>query len=100
MHDALLTLIMPAELAQEVEDLLLLHPDKVHGFTSARVAGHGAAVSLLSAAELVRGNAPRISLQMSGQEADLRALLDALRAALPHARIYFWLQPVIEAGYL
>lgn len=100
MTDTLLTLLMPNEVAQDVEDLLRLHPDKAHGFTSAQVAGHGNAVALLSAGDQVSGHAPRTCLQMIGAETDMRALLDIVRAALPQARIYFWLQPVIEAGYL
>lgn len=100
MNNTLLTLIMPDDVAQHVEDVLLQHPELVRGFTSSSARGHGAAVPLLAAAELVSGNAPRTSIQMVGPETDMRALLGIVKQQLPRARIYFWLQPVIEAGYL
>lgn len=100
MNKTLLTLIMPDDVAQHVEDLLLQHADLVHGFTSSRSRGHGASVPLLGAAELVSGSSPRTRIQMVGPEADMRAVVDLIKQSLPRARIFFWLQALIEAGYL
>lgn len=100
MNKTLLTLIMPDDVAQHIEDMLLQHPQLVQGFTSTRTHGHGTSVPLVAAAELVSGNAPRISIQMIGAEADMRTVLALVKQELPRARVYFWLQPVIEAGYL
>lgn len=100
MTKTLLTLIMPDDVAQHVEDLLLQHPERVSGFTSTATYGHGAAVPLLAASDLVSGNTPRTQIQMLGPEADMRAVLDIVRQQLPRARIFYSLQPVIEAGYL
>ena len=41
MTDVLLSLTMPEDVAQEVEDLLLSRPDLVAGFTAIQVDGHG-----------------------------------------------------------
>ena len=59
MTDVLLSLTMPEDVAQEVEDLLLSRPDLVAGFTAIRVDGHGSVVRLVRADELVRNHSPR-----------------------------------------
>jgi hypothetical protein len=100
MTKTLLTLIMPDDVAQHVEDLLLQHPERVPGFTSTATYGHGPAVPLLEASDLVSGHTPRTQIQMLGPETDMRAVLDIIKEELPRAHIFFWLQPVIEAGYL
>ena len=41
MTKVLLTLILPKDVSEHVEDLLLSRPDLSPGFTSAEVAGHG-----------------------------------------------------------
>lgn len=97
---ALLSLTLPDDLAQHVEDLLLAHPELVHGFTTSAAAGHGAGVALSEAAELVAGHAPRTQFRLIGSEAELRSVLALLKAELPGANLYYWLVPVIEAGRL
>lgn len=100
MPDVLLSLTLPDALAQHVEDLLLMHPELVHGFTTSPANGHGAGVSLDDPGELVAGHAPRTQIRMIGSEADLRGVLALLKAALPGANLYYWLVPVIAAGRL
>ncbi|MDE2600678.1 MAG: DUF3240 family protein [Rhodocyclaceae bacterium] len=100
MAEVLLTLVVPASIAQHVEDFLLEQTEEVAGFTSSQVAGYGKSVSLTAAAEMVGGSAPRIRIQMIGSEAAMRDLLAKIKREWPHARIYCWLQSVIEAGYL
>lgn len=100
MPDVLLSLTLPDDLAQHVEDLLLAHPELVPGFTTSHAAGHGAGVTLSDAAELVAGHAPRTQFRIIGDEAALRGVLALLKAELPHANLYYWLVPVIEAGHL
>jgi hypothetical protein len=91
---------MPEDVAQHVEDLLLSRPDLVRGFTASRADGHGPLVELQQPAELVAGHAPRILIRTAGSEEALRAVLDLVRDALPHARIFYWLVPVIAMGRL
>lgn len=98
MSEILLTLIVPADVARQVEDLLLEHPELVSGFTSRPVAGHGSAVQLVEPAELVSGHSPRMQVQTVGEESRMQAVLALLRDRLPHANIFYWLMPVLESG--
>lgn len=100
MADVLLTLIMPDDVAQHVEDLLLSRPDLVPGFTVSAAEGHGSAVSLVEDTELVAGHAPRTVIRTVGPEADKRAVLSLIKHELPRANVFYWLMPIIEAGRL
>ncbi len=98
MPDVLLSLVVPARIAQDVEDLFLAHPELVGGFTTSAVDGHGSAVRLVAPAELVSGHAPRVQLQLVGSLADLQAVLARLRESYPGANLFYWIVPVLEAG--
>lgn len=98
MPDVVLTMVMPVDVAQQVEDLLLEHPELVVGFSTCTVDGHGSAIRLVEPSELVSGHSPRIQIQTVGQEEKLRAALDLLRKRLPRANVFYWLVPVIEFG--
>lgn len=100
MPEVLLSLVVPADIAQQVEDLLLEHPELAAGFTSAAVDGHGSSVRLVEAAELVSGRSPRVQIQTVGDPEKLRAMLAVLGERLPHANIFYWLAPVIESGHI
>jgi hypothetical protein len=100
MADVLLTLLMPDDVAQHVEDLLLSRPDLIIGFTASPAEGHGSAVNLVEAAELVSGHAPRTRIQTVGPESAMREALALIKKELPRANVFFWLMPVIEAGRL
>jgi len=94
----LLTLVLPLDIAQTVEDLLLEHPDLIQGFSTAPSWGHGGSVNLREPSELVSGHSPRTQLRTVGPEDKLRAIIALLRDKLPHANIVYWLVPVIEFG--
>ena len=100
MADVLLTLIMPEDVAQHVEDLLLSRPDLVPGFTVGMAEGHGAVVPLVEDAELVAGHAPRVVIRTVGPEAAKREVLALIKRELPRANIFYWLMPIIAAGRL
>jgi hypothetical protein len=100
MADVLLSLTMPQNIAQEVEDLLLSRPDLVRGFTATLAEGHGAVIPLVDAAELVSGHSPRTQIRMVGPEDRLRQVLALIKEQLPQANIFFWLVPVIDMGRL
>jgi hypothetical protein len=65
MADVLLSLTMPNDVAQHVEDLLLSRPDLVRGFTSSHADGHGSSVALVEPGELVAGHSPRREFRRS-----------------------------------
>ena len=100
MADVLLSLTLPNDVAQHVEDLLLSRPELVRGFTSSRAYGHGTVVPLLDTAELVSGHAQRTQIRLAGDENDMRAVLEIIKASLPRANIFYWLVPGIEMGRL
>lgn len=100
MSDVLLTLVMPADLAQTVEDLLLCHPDLVAGFTANHGEGHGPLVDLQADAERVAGHAPRTTIRTLGRADDMQALLAVLRGELAGAGLFYWIVPVLERGRL
>ena len=100
MADVLLSLTMPNDVAQHVEDLLLSRPDLVRGFTASIAEGHGAVVPLVEPGELVSGHSPRTQIRTVGSEESMRAVLALIKAEMPRANIFFWLVPVIEMGRL
>lgn len=100
MSEVLLTLVMPDDIAQHVQDVLLSRPDLAAGFTACRAEGHGAGVPLVAAGERVSGHAPRTMVQAAGSEEAMRAVLALIKRELPGANVFFWLLPVIELGHL
>lgn len=100
MADVLLSLTLPNGVAQHVEDLLLSRPDLVRGFTASLADGHGEVIPLVEPGELVAGHSPRTQIRMVGPEERMRAVLDLIKAELPHANVFFWLVPVIAMGRL
>ena len=100
MADVLLSLTLPNDVAQHVEDLLLSRPDLVRGFTASQAEGHGSVIALVEPSELVSGHSPRTQIRMAGTEERMRAVLELIKADLPHANIFYWLVPVIEMGRL
>lgn len=100
MAEVLLSLIMPNDICQDVEDLLLSRPDLVRGFTTSQAEGHGSVVPLIKALEQVSGHSPRTLIQSVGPEEAMRAILALVKERLPCANIFFWLVPVIEMGRL
>ncbi|RIX43631.1 MAG: DUF3240 domain-containing protein [Rhodocyclales bacterium GT-UBC] len=100
MADVLLSLTMPNDVAQHVEDLLLSRPDLVRGFTASLAEGHGSVVPLVEAAELVSGHSPRRQIRLAGSEAAMRAVLSLIKQHLPKANVFYWIVPIIEMGRL
>ncbi len=100
MPDVLLSLAMPTDVAQLLEDLLLSRPDLVQGFTSSHAEGHGSAATLVAPAELVAGHSARVIMRMVGDDEAMRELLRLIKTELPRARVYYWLVPVLEQGRL
>jgi hypothetical protein len=100
MPDVLLSLAMPEDVAQLVEDLLLTRPDLVGGFTSSHANGHGSGAHLVEPKELVAGHTARIIMRMVGKDESMHSVLKLIKAELPRANIFYWLGPVLEQGNL
>ena len=97
-HDCLLTLSCPAEVEEELIDLLREHPEWVSGFTSLAAEGFGSGTKLHSAMEQVRGRSRRRLLQVVLDESHVQPLLDVLRPALPSSEVAWWTLPVTGFG--
>ena len=100
MADVLLSLTLPNDVAQDVEDLLLSRPNLARGFTASVAEGHGSVVQLVEPGELVAGHSPRTQIRTVGPEEKMRAVLELIKNELPRANVFFWLVPVIEMGRL
>jgi hypothetical protein len=98
VHDCLLTLSCPAEVEEELIDLLREHPEWVSGFTSLAAEGFGSGTKLHSAMEQVRGRSRRRLLQVVLDASHVPLLLDVLRAALPSDEVAWWTVPVSGFG--
>ena len=68
MADVLLSLTLPNDVAQHVEDLLLSRPDLVRGFTASHAEGHGSVIKLVEPGELVSGHSPRTQIRTVEQD--------------------------------
>ncbi len=90
--------MLPKSLEETLVGHLLDHPEWVHGFSTADVAGHGAAGVAHTAAELVRGATQRVRVQVVMNREDAAALIEHLRATLTNPEVVYWLTPVLEFG--
>lgn len=97
-HDCLLTISCPAELEEELIDLLREHPEWVSGFTSLAAEGFGSGTTLHSAMEQVRGRSRRRLLQVVLSQAHVQSLVETLRSALPSEEVAWWTVPVSGFG--
>jgi len=98
--DCLLTLVFPPSLEENVIGLLLEHPQWAARFVCVHVQGHGQAMMLAASADLVRGRAPRLMVQLVTGHVEVQALLAAFRAAVPSPEIGYWVVELAEYGRL
>lgn len=98
VHDCLLTISCPAEVEEELIDLLREHPEWVSGFTSLAAEGFGSGTRLHSAMEQVRGRSRRRLLQVVLLQANVQPLVEVLRAGIPSDEVAWWTVPVTGFG--
>ena len=94
----LLILIVPPTLEEMLVDILLVQ-DKISGFTSSKVSGHGTVHGedeALSIVEQVTGRQQRIQFMMHAAVIDLKILVAALKAKFRCSDIHYILIPVLE----
>lgn len=97
-YDCVLTLALPQALEEELLDLLLAHPDWVHGFSVSPAEGFGRQVQLPSVMEQIRGRARRCLVTVLMQQAHTAPLLAVLRQAFPHPQAAWWISPLTQFG--
>lgn len=98
MHDCLLTLSCPAEVEEELIDLLREHSEWVSGFTSLSAEGFGSGTKLHSSMEQVRGRSRRRLLMVMLAGTNVPPLLEVLRAAVPSDEVAWWTVPATGFG--
>jgi Protein of unknown function (DUF3240) len=98
--DCLLTVSCPAELEEELIDLLRTHPQWVNGFTSVAAEGFGAGTRLNSTMEQVRGRSRRRMLLVALANEHVALLLAALRTQIPSDEVAWWTAPLSGFGRL
>lgn len=98
--DCLLTLVFPPSLEEAVIGLLLEHPEWASRFICFQADGHGQAMPLAASAELVRGRAPRLVVQLIVARSDVHALLAELRRSVSSPDVAYWLVELGESGRL
>ena len=98
--DCLLTLVFPPGLEEAVIGLLLEHPEWASRFICFPADGHGQAMPLAESAELVRGRAPRLVVQLIIARSDVAALLAELRRSVSSPDVAYWLVELGASGRL
>jgi len=98
--DCLLTLVFPPSLEESVIGLLLEHPQWSARFVCSHVQGHGQAMTLAAGADLVRGRAPRLMVQLVTGHAEVQALLGTFREAVPSPEVAYWVVELAQYGRL
>ena len=95
----LLTLLMPAHLADTCIEVLLEHP-AAPPFTSVPGRGHGDDPATMTLAEQVSGWRRESRIEVRIDAADRTALLAALRDRMPTAAVRWRVTPIIAFGTL
>ncbi len=98
-HQALLTLIMPPDLADPLTDWLLEQPE-ISGFISLPVNGHGGEEHCMTPAERVAGYRKNQMFQTHLSLEHAQTVLDRLKHAFNGSDIHFWLSPLFASGHL
>jgi hypothetical protein len=97
-YDCMLTLAVPASLAEEICDHLLQHPQWVSGFSVMPAEGFGVGSRPHTTLEQVRGRANRRLLQLLMHACDVEPLLASLRAEYHSDEMAWWTLPVNGFG--
>ncbi len=98
--DCLLTICGPANLEEELIDILQGQPQWVSGLTTFDAEGFGAGTRLHSSIEQVRGRARRCVLQVPLLDEHREPLLAVLREQITSDEVAWWSTPVNGFGRL
>jgi hypothetical protein len=96
----MLTLALPADLEEDVLELLRAQAGRVQGFSILPAEGFGSGATMRSTIEQVRGRAGRRLILILMQQQEVAALLEQLRAELRSDDVAWWLSPIADFGRL
>jgi hypothetical protein len=95
-----LTVVFPPAVEDRLLEILIEQEPPLPGFTVVAADGHGADFSTASLREQVRGRVARRMLLMVLPAERIDSLVGALRAAMPHPHVTWWVEPVLAFGRL
>jgi hypothetical protein len=98
MNLILLIIIAPAQLKDELLELLGEHPDLASGFTVSQAEGHGPDLAFQTLTDQVRGRVDRIRVECVIESANVSALRGEIKQKLSGSNIVCWTVPVMEFG--
>ncbi|MCC7412372.1 MAG: DUF3240 family protein [Gammaproteobacteria bacterium] len=99
MSDCMLELIASSGTEARVLELLLAD-ERVPGFHSTTIFGHGSVFDELETAEQVAGRQRQTLFRVRLEETQARALIETLRVALRGSHVRYVLLPIIDSGLL
>ena len=97
--NVLIVVTSPPSLEGQVVDWLLSR-ERVTGFSSTPVHGHGTRHEHLSVAEQVFGKQRRVQFQVQIERDDLETFLQHFRKTFDGADLHYWVVPLLAAGQL
>lgn len=93
-----LTLVLPAESAESIAELMLASAPPIKGFTTWKAEGHGESFETANSAERVRGRVARTVFVTVLDKSRAAALLAEIGRKAPIAHMIYWIEPVSEFG--
>jgi len=97
-YDCLLMIALPADLEEEMLDVLRAQPQWVGGFSLMRAEGYGSGAPLRRSIERVRGRAERRLIQLLLERVHLEPLLETLQGSFNNTEIAWWTSPITGFG--
>ena len=97
MPEFCLVMVAPLEIEEKLLDVLLAAVGN-EVFTSAPSFSHGTAQGRLSPVEQVMGRSRSVQVQIIVTEAELTALLQALRTSFAGTGLRYWAMPLAALG--
>jgi hypothetical protein len=95
--ECLLTIFAPPALEEALVDWLL-EEERIHGFSTAEIFGHGERESGMTLLEQVAGRQRRVQFLVQTDAATAADMIRHLREHYAGAGLHYLLTPVIEGG--
>lgn len=97
MQECLLVIVTTPALEESLVDCLL-GQERLSGFSSVRIDGHGSRQTELSLAEQVMGRQHKVMFHIHTNCTAAQQLLAVLRSEFSGAGLHYWVMPLLEAG--
>lgn len=95
-----LTIVIPAELEEDVVEMLLCIDPPLGGFSAVHADGHGQDFERANVSERVRGRTARLMLHIVLARTRVQMLLERLHETVAGTQSVWWTEPVEQFGRL